>query len=303
MTAKRKVSFLGLGLMGAPMARRLVTDSIELTVWNRSRDKAAAFEDLGAKIATTPLEAMFGAEIVFTMVTDGSAAIDIAQQLPPGFRARGGALYIDMSSASIGDGRQIQKRMQEHGFSCLDAPVSGGTLGASSGTLAIMIGGNDKEFNLARPVLDLMGRPTLVGPHLSGYLTKLANQLIVAASIASVSEAFYLLESNGADLTAAKTALSGGFADSRILQEHGQRIIERDFEPGGPAKLHLKDLKNLRNFIADNGAIAPMLGQMLGRFDRLCQELELGELDHSAIHLELLNLNGGARASQSPPDL
>ena len=204
-----------------------------------------------------------------------------------------GSLFVDMASIQPGEAREHAARLQAQGVACLDAPVSGGTVGAEAGTLAIMVGGDAADFARAQPVFAALGRATHVGPHGTGQLTKLANQMIVGITIGAVAEALLLAAKGGADMAKVREAISGGFADSRILQLHGQRMIEQDFAPRGRVGVQLKDLRNAMSTAQELGFDAPVTAL----FEQLyAQAAEHGwaDLDQSALFLELARRNGMA---------
>jgi 2-hydroxy-3-oxopropionate reductase len=285
-----KIAFLGTGLMGAPMALRLHAAKHDVTVWNRSPEKAQALAAHGLTVETDAASAAQSAGIVFTMLTDGAAVEDlmfargVAQAMAGGGQ---GPLHVDMSSIAPVQARCISQRLSEMNVAALDAPVSGGTVGAREGTLAIMAGGDQAVFARALPLFDVLGRATLVGGPGAGQVAKLCNQQIVAITIGAVAEALHLAERAGADPAAMRTAIRGGFAESRILELHGQRMLARDFTPGGRSAVQLKDLDNILALAADSGTSTPLTLQMRQRFQRLVKELSCGDLDHSALLLEL----------------
>ena len=286
-----KLALLGTGLMGGRMARRLLGAGHEVAVWNRSAGKAAPLAADGARVADTPTEAVDGAEAVVTMLSDGAsvrALLDdgLADAMDPG------AVLIDMSSIKPAEARDHAALLRERGREHLDAPVSGGTMGAENGTLAIMVGGRAGAFERVRDVFAPMGRAVLVGPDGSGQLAKLANQTIVAVTMGAVAEALLLARRGGADPDALRDALKGGFADSVILQQHGGRMTARDFEPGGPSRLQLKDLRNAAEEAASLGLALPLAEQMRERFQVLVDDMGGGDTDHSAILTELERRNG-----------
>ncbi|AXS41126.1 NAD(P)-dependent oxidoreductase [Breoghania sp. L-A4] len=287
MTDRPKVAFLGTGLMGAPMARRILGAGYSLSAWNRTPDKAAVLAPAGARVASTPADAVADADIVISMVFDGATVADLYFNQGAVDAAKPGALFIDMSSIQPSVARDLAARLAERGLRYLDAPVSGGTAGAEAGSLAIMIGGPIEDIEAARGVLEAMGRVTRIGPHGTGQLSKLCNQAIVGITIGAVSEALFLAEKGGADPAAVRNAIRGGFAESRILDLHGQRIVDRDFAPGGPARLQLKDLDNVLAAAGEAGVDLPLSRQMRDRYYSLVHELGGSELDHSALYLEL----------------
>ncbi len=296
-----KVTVLGLGLMGSRMARRLLDASHEVTVWNRSPDKATALQAAGAAVSPTAAEAALGASIVLTMLADGPAVDDVlfcqgvAQVLAPG------AIVLDMSSIPPSTAQAHAHRLAERGIDHLDAPVSGGTIGAEDGTLAILCGGDASVLERCRPLLEVLGHPTHVGPHGSGQLTKLCNQVIVASTIGAISEALMLAQAGGADPEAVCQALRGGFADSRILREHGQRMVERRWRPGGPSKLQLKDLDAATDVAKALGVDLPMLDLIRRAYESFITHGG-GQLDHSALLLELERRNAPHRVGTRPDD-
>ena len=291
MSDGMRIAFLGIGLMGGPMARNLLAAGFQLCAWNRTAEKAEALSAVGAAIAQTPAEAIAGADIIITMVADGKTVADIlfAPDTLNSFKT--GSLVIDMSSIKPAEARAHKNRLAELGVGHLDAPVSGGTKGAEAASLAIMAGGEASLFERAKPVFEAMGRPVHVGPDGTGQLCKLANQAIVAATIGIVAEATLLAEKGGADPAALRAALKGGFADSTILQQHGQRMSEQNFVPGGPSKFQLKDLNNTLEAASLAGVHLPMTLDMRNRFQHLVDDMDGGDLDHSALYLELLAHN------------
>ncbi|OCW58246.1 NAD(P)-dependent oxidoreductase [Hoeflea olei] len=286
------IAVLGTGLMGLPMARRLVDAGLDVMAWNRDPAKAAPLAQHGARLASTAADAVQGATHVITMLTDGDAVeqvlfgTGVAEALPTG------TTVIDMSSIRPSQARAHAARLAERGVRHLDAPVSGGTRGAEAGTLAIMAGGETEVFEAARTVFEPMGRAIRVGPSGAGQLAKLANQAIVGIAIGAVAEATLLVSQGGGDLEAFRAALKGGFADSTILQQHGARMQARDFAPGGRVDVQIKDLDNVLLEARALGLGLPMVEAVRDRFRRLSDELGGGDLDHSALFIELLDLNG-----------
>ena len=287
------IAFLGTGLMGTPMAKNLLRAGYRLQVWNRTPEKATALEQYGAKPFGDPCEAVREADILITMLKDGPAVREVvfdgrvADALPQG------ASHIDMGSISPAEAIEHAQLHKPLGHPCLDAPVSGGTIGATKGELAIMVGGDEETFQAHTPIFDAMGSPTHIGPHGCGQLSKLANQVIVAITIGAVSEAFILAGAGGADPGKVREALQGGFASSRILSEHGLRMVERNFEPGGPAKFQLKDLNNALKAAQSHNLDLPITRLLQQLYDSMIGSGG-GELDHSALltHLEGLQEGG-----------
>ncbi len=286
-----RIAVLGIGMMGYPMARRLCQAGHRVSVWNRDRSKAERLAADGARVADSPADAVAGADFVITLLTDGAVVADVLFEQGAAAAMAPGALLIDMSSIMPSQAREHACRLQAMGLHHLDAPVSGGTVGAEQGTLAIMAGGEAADFERAAPVFAPLGRATRVGPHGAGQLAKLANQMIVGITIGAVAEALLLCQQGGADPAQVREAISGGFADSRILQVHGQRMVGRDFAKRGSMQVQLKDMRNALATAAELGFDAPVTGL----FERLYAdgvEHGLGELDQSALFVELARRNG-----------
>ncbi len=287
-----RIAVLGTGLMGARMARNLLQAGHEVAAWNRSPAKSRALAGDGAQASDSAAEAVMGADFVITMLSDGAATGAMIGDNAVTDALREGAVWLDMSSIKPEEARAQAAHLQGLGFAHLDAPVSGGTKGAEAGSLAIMVGGEAAVFERAAPVFAAMGRAVHVGPAGAGQLAKLANQAIVAVTIGVVAEAMLLLQKGGADPAAVRQALKGGFADSVILQQHGERMTEGNFQPGGLSKFQLKDLENAMGEAGKYGLRLPLTGQLRDRFETLCREMDGGDLDHSAIYLELRRHNG-----------
>ena len=288
MNPSPSIAFLGTGLMGAPMCQNLLSAGLPLTVWNRSLAKAEPLAKRGAVVADSPQSAVADADVVITMLSDGTAVADIMFNQGVAEAIRESATRIDMSSIGADEAIEHAKRHAERGVRYLDSPVSGGTRGARAGELAIMAGGDAETFAAMQPVFAALGQATHVGPNGCGQLAKLANQVIVAITIGAVSEAFILAGGGGADRTKVREALQGGFASSRILTEHGQRMVDRAFEPGGPAKFQLKDLHNALSAADRLGLELPITKLLHGLFDAMVQSGK-GDMDHSGLltHLEI----------------
>jgi 3-hydroxyisobutyrate dehydrogenase-like beta-hydroxyacid dehydrogenase len=286
------ITVLGTGLMGYPIARRLCEAGHTLTVWNRSRDKAERLLASGARVADTPAEAVQDADIVIGMLENGAAVEAVlfgrgaaAQALTPG------TLVVDMASIKPREARDHAARLQALGVAHLDAPVSGGTVGAEQGTLAIMAGGDADDFARALPVMQVLGRATHVGPHGAGQLAKLANQLIVSVTIGAVAEALLFAGKGGADMAKVREAIGGGFAESRVLQLHGGRMVERDFTKRAAMSVQLKDMRNVMDTARELGFEAPVSTLFEQLFEQAVDN-GLADLDHSALFVELARRNG-----------
>lgn len=290
-----KIAFLGIGLMGKPMAARLLAANYHLHVWNRNPDKAAPLQASGAVLAASVAQAVQGADVVISMLADGEAVQQVMEQAEAE-QALAGAkdmCWIDMSSTQQAQAQTFARQCAGRGIGFIDAPVSGGVAGAQAGNLAIMAGGSAADFALVEPILKVLGRPTLVGPAGCGQLAKLCNQLIVGASIQMVAEALLLAQAGGADPAAVRQAIRGGFAESRVLEVHGQRMLERNFLPGGQVKSQAKDLENILLAAQEAGLKLPVAQLVTEQFRHL-----LGwatQADHSAALLGLERLNPGLR--------
>ncbi len=288
MTTKPQITFLGTGLMGLPMAVNLLRAGFALSVWNRSSEKLAPLTSLGARAAANPADAVKGVDIVITMLLNGDVVDTVLSEILPGLPP--GCMLIDMSSIAPRMARAHATQLQRQNMAYLDAPVSGGTVGAAEASLAIMVGGTITNFNRALPVLSVLGRPTLVGPNGAGQLAKLANQAVVAITIGAVAEALILAKGGGADAAAVRQAITGGFADSRILALHGARMLAGNFTPGGTITTQIKDLRNILDEAAEIGLDLPFVTLA----HRLFQEAAAaghGGLDHSALYLQLAAMN------------
>jgi 2-hydroxy-3-oxopropionate reductase len=287
-----RVALLGVGLMGAPMARRLIDAGFDVTVWSRTRAKAEALAADGAHIADDAASAVANAAIAVTMLSDGPAVSDVLFGAGVAKALKPGAILVDMSSIPPPTARDHAARLAERGVDHLDAPVSGGTRGAAAGTLAIMVGGEQAAFDAAAPLFASLGRAVRVGPAGAGQLAKLANQVIVGVTIGAVSEALLLAAAGGADPAAVRDAIRGGFAESRVLEEHGRRMIERDFAPGGMVATQVKDLDTALDAARDVGVTLPLTKDARDRFAILRDAMDGGALDHSALLLQLEALAG-----------
>jgi 2-hydroxy-3-oxopropionate reductase len=285
------ITVLGTGMMGFPMARRLCEAGHTVRAWNRTRVKAEGLAALGATVHDTATGAVQGAEFVITMLEHGPVVEQVLFEMGVAGSMKPGTVLIDMSSIKPAEARAHAERLGGMGITHLDAPVSGGTVGAEAGTLAIMAGGKATTFERARGVFTPLGRATLVGPSGSGQLAKLANQMIVGITIGAVAEALLLCQKGGADPAKVKEAIGGGFADSRILQVHGQRMVERDFAPRGRMTVQLKDMRNALETAAGLGFTAPIT-TLLEQLYAEGVAHGLNDLDQSGLFVELAQRNG-----------
>lgn len=288
----RHIAFLGTGLMGAPMVRRLLGAGFSVTVWNRDAAKAEALAADGAVVATTPVDAVRDARIVITMLSDGKAVGAVLFDSGCAESMTADTTVIDSSSIAPPIARDHAARLKAFGVAHVDAPVSGGVVGAEAGTLAIMAGGDADVIAALVDVFAALGRITHVGPSGAGQICKLANQQIVAITIGALAEAMILVEAGGASREKFREAIRGGFAESRILELHGARMVERRFAPGGPSRLQLKDLDAVSAIAEDLSLDLPLTREIRQEFADFVGAGG-GDQDHSALllHLETLNSN------------
>jgi 2-hydroxy-3-oxopropionate reductase len=278
------------------MIRRLLAAGFSVTVWNRTYAKAQLLEAAGARAQQDLSAAVAGATVVISMLEAGPIVSQVLQQALPALAP--GALWVDMSSTQQAEAQGFHALLQGQGNRFVDAPVSGGVGGAAAGTLAIMAGGSIDDFEQLAPVFAAMGRATLVGPAGSGQVAKLCNQLIVGATINIVAEAMLLAQAAGADPAAMRAAIRGGFAESKVLDVHGQRMLERNFVAGGKVATQLKDQRNVLAAAAAAGVVLPVTALVTERFEAVMARLP--EADHSAALVGLEELNPGIRVGSGP---
>ena len=283
------IAFLGIGLMGAPMTRNLLDAGYPMTLWNRTASKCEPFAN-EASIAAAPAEAVADADLVITMLENGQVVEDVLVHQGAIGALKAGALVIDMSSVQPSLARELAGLVGERGAGFVDAPVSGGTVGAAEARLSIMAGGSEADVERALPVFKALGKCTRIGPVGAGQLAKLANQAIVGITIGAVSEALLLAAKGGADPAAVREALLGGFAGSRILELHGQRMIDRDFAPGAPARIQLKDMRMILDEARAEGLTLPLAQQTHNEYLSLVANGH-SDVDHSGLLLELEHMN------------
>ena len=287
-----KVGFIGLGIMGTPMALHLVNKGHQLFVHTRSQVPEAVTAAGGVRVDSAAAVAR-EAEVIFTMVPDTpdveavlfgkNGVAEGLKDSKAGPDGRVGKVVVDMSSISPMATKAFAKRINDLGADYIDAPVSGGEVGAKAGSLTIMCGGDAAVFERVKPLLECMGKNiTLVGGNGDGQTTKVANQIIVALNIAAVSEALVFASKAGADPAKVREALMGGFAASRILEVHGERMIKRTFNPGFRIKLHQKDLGLALQGARELGVALPQTASA-AQLMQACAAHGLGELDHSAL--------------------
>ena len=285
-TPAERIGFIGLGIMGRPMARNLLVAGYRLTVHSRSPGPVEDLVAAGAGRAANPREVVERAPFVITMLPD-TPDLEAVVEGPNGLlEALGpGHLLVDMSTVDPIATRRLGGAVRARGAGYVDAPVSGGQKGAEDATLSIMVGGSVPDVGRAMPVLEQLGRTIVhVGELGAGQIAKAANQLVVGVTIEAVAEAIALAEAAGVDAAKVRDALLGGFAASRILEVHGQRMLDRSFQPGFRARLHLKDARIIRRTAEELGVPTPALEVALAGFRRLV-ETGRGDLDHSALAL------------------
>ena len=284
-----KIAFIGIGLMGRPMVTRLIDAGFEMTLWNRSPEKSALFSKR-ALIADSPANALHHADVIITMLENGEVVDEVIFGNDAYKSIKPNALFIDMSSIPPATAKKHAQYINKQNASYLDAPVSGGTIGAQQGTLSVMVGGLKADFSKALPIFKALGHATYIGQVGCGQLCKLANQAIVGITIGAVSEALLLASEGGADPQAVKEALGGGFAESRILELHGQRMIDRDFEPGATARVQLKDLRTILDEARAENLSLPLSQRCYESYLSLVANGHEG-VDHSGLLLALEQLN------------
>lgn len=289
-----KVGFIGLGIMGKPMAHHLLKAGYPVSVLNKN-EASAELVKAGATSFATNKEVAVNADIVITMLPDSPQVEEVVLGKDGVIHGiKEGSLFIDMSSIAPRTAKKVYQQLKEKGVEALDAPVSGGQVGAEAATLSIMVGGSEPAFERALPLFQLMGKNiVLIGEAGTGQTTKVCNQMIVGITIQAVAEAFTLAKKAGVNLVKMREVLLGGFAQSRILDLHGQRIIDKNFKPGFKIKLHRKDM-NLA-LQAGKDYSVPMYGSAIvaAQMDALIAQGN-AELDHSAMALILEQLSNAS---------
>ena len=288
----KNIAFIGTGLMGFPMAKNLLKSGYKLKAFNRSQDKAERLKEFGAEVSTTIKDAVINSDIIITMLTDDDAVEKVMGDEEFIKNIKTHATVIDMSSINPILSKKYATILKEKNIHYLDAPVSGGTIGAEEASLAIMVGGEEKTFNKCFDLLKIFGNPTLVGPVSSGQISKLANQIIVGVTIGAVAEAVTLCEKSGTNPSKMIEALSGGWADSKILQTHGKRMINKDFSPKGKTTTQLKDMTNIINAGKAVNLHLPISSLIKEMYKNLVEDGQ-GNTDHSSLYnaIEKLNKN------------
>ncbi|PUE23278.1 2-hydroxy-3-oxopropionate reductase [Limnohabitans sp. JirII-29] len=290
-----KIGFIGLGIMGTPMAQHLLNAQHDLYVRTRSQVPAVLS---AATVCATNADVARAADIIFLMLPDTPDVQSVlfgSEGVSEGLTA--GKIVVDMSSISPMDTKQFAQQINALGCEYLDAPVSGGEVGAKAASLTIMVGGAQATFDKVKPLFELMGKNiTLVGGNGDGQTTKVANQIIVALNIAAVGEALLFASKAGADPAKVRSALMGGFAASRILEVHGERMIKRTFDPGFRIALHQKDLGLALNGAKTMGVSLPQTASA-AQLMQACAANGWGQMDHSAL-VKALELMAAHQVSQ-----
>ena len=285
--SKIKVGFVGLGLMGMPMAKNILKKKYPLIVWNRSTKNFKKIKKLGAEVCQNLINLPDKCQVIIMMLANDNVCLEMSEVLKKNIKRD--QILIDMSSTMKKTAVEIEKKIKVNKGYFLDAPVSGGTKGAETGKLAIMVGGEKKIFKKIRHLFESMGTATYVGKTGSGQVAKLANQAIVGITIGAVSEALILSEAAGADPKAVREAIKTGFAGSPILKNHGKRILENNFKPGGRCSTQLKDMNNIVETAKTYNVHLPLSEKIEQLYDQMVKEGK-SNLDHSALYLLLKRL-------------
>ena len=282
--SKPKIGFIGLGIMGKPMAGHLIDAGYELVVHNRNRDAVDELVGRGATEAHSGKEVAVQSDIVITMLPDSPDVESVA--LGEGGIIEGaheGLIFVDMSTIAPSVTTQVGEVLSEKGVQSLDAPVSGGDIGAQNATLSIMVGGDADTFNTVKPLFDIMGQSAILcGPLGAGQTVKACNQILVAVTIAGVSEALTMGTKAGVDPIKIVQVLSGGLARCGVLENRGERMVNGDFDPGFRIRLHYKDLNIIQKTSNDFGVPLPVTSEVFELF-KTAMVKGRGELDHSGL--------------------
>ena len=283
------ISFIGIGLMGMPMAKNILKKN-KLTVFNRTIEKAKILSKDGAIIANSIKDAVSNADVIITMLSDDEAVLSIINSQEFTDNIKSYSTVIDMSSIKAKTAIKIHNVLKEKKINFLDAPVSGGPSGAENASLAIMVGGNESTFKKVLDILNLMGKASLVGPIGSGQIAKLANQIIVGVTIGAVAEAIHLCKRAGADPNKFIKAIEGGLADSKILKNHGKKMIDGNYTPGGKTSTHLKDMNNILESANNVNLNLPISGLIKNMYNDLVNNGHSNK-DHSSLYLHIEDIN------------
>ena len=288
----QNIGFIGTGLMGFPMAKNILKAGYKVKAFNRSINKAEPLKDFGAEISNSIGELVKASDVVITMLTNDDAVNEVIGSDEFLNNLKPNSTVIDMSSVKQTTAVNHGKNLKSQKINFLDAPVSGGTIGAEEASLAIMIGGEQIVFESVKDILKSMGNPTLVGPIGCGQVSKLANQIIVGLAIGAVAEAVTLCEKAGADPNKMIKALSGGWADSKVLRTHGKRMIDKDFSPKGKTSGQLKDMNNILECANNYNTQLPISNLVKEMYKSLVENGH-GETDHSSLYKEIERINNG----------
>ncbi|MDC1054936.1 NAD(P)-dependent oxidoreductase [Candidatus Pelagibacter ubique] len=286
----KNIGFIGIGLMGFPMAKNILKSAYNLKAYNRSQDKADRLKEFGAEISLSIKDVVTNSDTIITMLTDDTAVEKVMGSDDFISNIKEGATVIDMSSVNPVITKKYAEILKQKKINYLDAPVSGGTIGAEEASLAIMVGGDKETFKNCYELLKKMGNPTLVGPVSSGQISKLANQIIVGVTIGAVAEAVTLCEKSGTNPNKMIEALSGGWADSKILQTHGKRMIDKDFTPKGKTTTQLKDMTNIINAGKAVETHLPISSLVKEMYKDLVADGH-GNTDHSSLYNAIEKIN------------
>ena len=288
----QNIGFIGTGLMGFPMAKNILKAGYKVRAFNRSKNKAEPLKNFGAEISNSIAELVKESHVVITMLTNDDAVNEVIGSDEVLNNLKPNSTVIDMSSVKQTTAVNHGKNLKSRKINYLDAPVSGGTIGAEEASLAIMIGGEHIVFESVKEILKSMGNPTLVGPIGCGQVSKLANQIIVGLAIGAVAEAVTLCEKAGADPNKMIKALSGGWADSKVLRTHGKRMIDKDFSPKGKTSSQLKDMNNILECANNYNTQLPISNLVKEMYKSLVENGH-GETDHSSLYKEIERINNG----------
>ena len=285
---KISLSFIGTGLMGLPMVKNLSKGNYKINVFNRTLSKMDVLKSIGNIVICNSLDlAIKNSTVVITMLPDDDAVEKVIKEIVDKNLLEKKSIFIDMSSTKYDSAKKFYNSLKKINVDFVDSPVSGGPEGAKSASLAIMAGGDENIFNQIKEILKTMGNPTLVGPAGSGQVAKLCNQIIVGITIGAVAEAIILCEKVGANPENFIKAVAGGFADSKVLQNHGTRMVNKDFAPRGKTITHLKDMNNILECAENVETKLPISKLIQSMYQNLVNR-GLGNDDHSALYKEIL---------------
>ena len=288
---KNNIAFIGTGLMGLPMIKNLSKSDYKINAFNRTLSKMNELNNINNITICSSLDAAIeNSTIVISSLPDDEAVEEIINEIINKNLLKEGSVFVDTSSTKFESAKKFYKDLKNKNINFIDAPISGGPEGAKSASLAIMAGGDAEIFDRIKDILKTMGNPTLVGPAGSGQVAKLCNQIIVGVTIGAVAEAVILCEKVGANPENFIKAVAGGFADSKILQNHGSRMIAKDFAPRGKSVTHLKDMNNILK-CAEDASIDLPISKLIQSMYQSIVNRGLGNDDHSALYKEILEQN------------